>query len=135
MATVTKYKLNGIEADGNGNIHGPYEVTWSDFSGLPGECVLSQNYPNPFNLETSFIIIVPQKMHVELTVYNILGRRVKLLANSTLPTGKHKIAWNGEDEFGNKVTSGIYIVRFGAGNTNIIKKILLLKRKEHSVQY
>ena len=72
---------------------------------------LAQNYPNPFNPTTTIDFSVPKASQVKLTVYNMLGQKVKTLVDQSMTAGKHSIKWNGTDESGNMVTSGMYIYR------------------------
>jgi flagellar hook assembly protein FlgD len=62
-----------------------------------------------------------------MTIYNILGEKVKTLVNSSLEAGTHTISWNGENEAGSVVASGIYFYKLSAGNNVITKKMSLLK--------
>ena len=72
---------------------------------------LDQNYPNPFNPSTTISFKTAQTANVQLTVYDVLGRRVKVLLNDMIPQGRHNIRWNGTNDMGNSVVNGIYICR------------------------
>ncbi|OGU33309.1 MAG: hypothetical protein A2068_07395 [Ignavibacteria bacterium GWB2_35_6b] len=87
-----------------------------------------QNYPNPFNLQTQIQFVLSQESDVTVKVFNILGREVKTLAqNKQMSKGSHKIEWNGEDNFGNVVPSGMYLYQIQAENSVLTRKMSLLK--------
>jgi len=105
-----------------------------DYVRVPGEFSLSQNYPNPFNPETIIKFSLPSFSGVKLVVIDMLGREVKQLVNSIHPAGTHQIAWDGRDDGGNRVASGVYFYRLTAsdvGNGRVshvyVKRMLLLK--------
>jgi hypothetical protein len=79
---------------------------------IPEDFGLVGNFPNPFNPSTSIILAVPSATwdsEVELTIYDLLGRRVSLLFSGTLVPGKHTLVWDGKDDLSGEVSSGIYI--------------------------
>ncbi len=94
---------------------------------LPQSFALLQNYPNPFNSSTTIRFELPKAGKVSLAVYDILGRKISLLANREFTAGQHAISWNGTTDNGDVVTSGRYFVRaaFGEAVQNI--PIMLLK--------
>ena len=94
---------------------------------LPTKFTLSQNYPNPFNPETVINYSLPTRSHVAITVFNLLGQRVKTLFDATQIAGSHSVSWDGTDNNGNSVASGIYLYRFQANDFIGTKKMLLLK--------
>ena len=95
---------------------------------FPGEYALSYNYPNPFNPVTQLRYHVPQPGgKVSITIYDVLGRRVKTLMDEHKTPGFYAITWNGRNDRGNPSASGIYFVRMKARNFENTKKILLLK--------
>jgi hypothetical protein len=99
--------------------------------GLPKALALSQNYPNPFNPSTTIAFDIPgtpgEKRHVEVTVYDVRGRRVSTLIESELEPGSYKLHWDGRDERGSKVTSGIYLYTLRAGERNFTRKMTVIK--------
>lgn len=99
----------------------------NEFEEIPETYNLSQNYPNPFNPETQIQYIIPKENHVRLTIYNSVGQEIRTLVNDFQAAGSHKITWNGVNNFGQKVTSGIYFYRLVAGEFVNIKKMILLK--------
>ena len=89
---------------------------------LPTAFGLSQNYPNPFNPITTVPFALPEKAHIKLEVFNLLGQGIATLADGEFPPGTHEIIW---DACG--VPSGLYFYRITAGSKSITKKMLLLK--------
>jgi hypothetical protein len=96
-------------------------------AGIPTAFTMGQNYPNPFNPETVIEFALPRSSHVTLTVYNLLGQRVTTLTDNLLPAGSYHVRWNGEDSFGRKVGSGIYIYRAETDFGSSVRKMLLLR--------
>ena len=88
---------------------------------------LEQNYPNPFNPETNINFVIPVYSDVKITIYNILGQRVKTLVYRKMHKGPHSVVWNATDESGKPVSSGLYIYVLNSGNVNISKKMILLR--------
>ena len=89
--------------------------------------VLFQNYPNPFNPETIIKFSLDSESLVIINIYNIRGQKVKSLVNDTKTSGNHQVIWNGSDESGLSVSSGIYFYRMQANYFTTTKKMLLLK--------
>lgn len=94
---------------------------------LPQIPVLHSNYPNPFNPSTSISFSLPADMHCSLYVYNIKGQKVKTLHNGVSTQGNHTLIWNGSDDNGISVSSGIYFYQFNAQGKTITKKMIMVK--------
>jgi len=94
---------------------------------LPKSLELSQNYPNPFNPSTTIKFGLPDEGRVKLVIYNILGQRVKELLNETRGAGYHTAIWNGKNETGQQVSSGLYIYRLESTKGVQSRKMLLIK--------
>lgn len=94
---------------------------------LPESFNLAQNYPNPFNAETSIGFDLPSETHVELSVYDLLGRKVNVLLDDFLPTGSHRISWDGRSGDGEPLATGVYFYRLRADGFDETKKMLLMK--------
>ncbi|MBN2829892.1 MAG: M6 family metalloprotease domain-containing protein [Candidatus Cloacimonetes bacterium] len=102
--------------------------TANDENEIPGmQTELLTNYPNPFNPETSIAYNLNTSSNVELSIYNILGKKVKTLVNSTQPAGNHNIIWNGSDDNGNALSSGVYFYKLQAGTYTKTRKMILIK--------
>ncbi len=101
------------------------EFIISDY--LPEGFALSQNYPNPFNMSTVVEYSVPFRTDVSLTIYNVLGQTVSQWSASALPAGNYRYEWDGKNEQGSDIASGIYLYRLQTGAFSQTKKMLLLK--------
>ena len=89
---------------------------------------LTQNYPNPFNPLTTISFSIPFNSKVDITIYNIKGQKIRTLINEDITKGNHSIIWNGDDEFGNSVRSGLYFYKLVVnGKSEAVKKCLLMK--------
>ena len=89
--------------------------------------ILSQNHPNPFNPTTTIEYSLPARSHVTITVYNLLGRRVKTLFDGEKTYGPHSVIWDGTDNNGKTVGTGIYFYQIKTDEAVESKKMLLLK--------
>jgi hypothetical protein len=94
---------------------------------LPRNIVLKQNYPNPFNPSTTISFFLPRMMHVELDVYAADGRRIVTLLEGYKSGGWHSAAWNGFDDKGRAVSSGMYFLRLLTEESLMTKKMILLR--------
>lgn len=94
---------------------------------LPETFGLSQNYPNPFNPTTQIDFLLPAASHVTLEIINIRGQVVNRMVDRTMEAGAHTVEWNGTNEAGSKVASGVYLYRLRAGNQTETKKMTLTK--------
>lgn len=100
-----------------------------DISGI-GSFELSQNYPNPFNPVTSIQYEVSRSyndVHASLKIYNVLGRKVRTLVDEPQKAGSYQVSWDGKDDRGNDVSSGIYFYTFTAGDYSNTRKMTFLK--------
>lgn len=88
--------------------------------------LLFQNYPNPFNPATVIPYSVFTASRIYLSIYNILGQKVRTLVDSYQPKGEHRVVWNGRDDSGNTVAAGIYIYRLRCGRRILTKKMVLI---------
>jgi hypothetical protein len=98
---------------------------------IPGVGSLGQNYPNPFNPETTIRFEVPGgengRAHVSLRVYDLRGRLVRTLVDEELLPGRHEVVWDGRDEEGRRVPSGLYLYRLGLGGRTVVRKMTVLR--------
>lgn len=95
--------------------------------GLPAAYSLDQNYPNPFNATTAIRFRIPRQEHVTITVYNVLGQKVSVLADGNFPPGEHRVVWDGCDRRGNAAATGIYLYQIKSEGLTKTKKMILLK--------
>lgn len=94
---------------------------------IPSSFKLYQNYPNPFNTQTSIEYVLFSKEKVKLIIYNIQGENIIILVNQLQEPGNYKIMWDGKDNQGKTVSSGIYLYQLKIGRFENIKKMLLLR--------
>jgi hypothetical protein len=94
---------------------------------VPSEFVFNPAFPNPFNQTTTISFSIPETNDVEMSIYNIQGQKIATLVNTTLKAGYHNVSWNGKNDLGQNVGSGIYIYKLQAGINIQNYKVLLLK--------
>lgn len=88
---------------------------------------LFDNYPNPFNPETVIQFQLPESKEVRVEIYNLLGQKVKTLVSAALPVGLHQVVWDATNEQGEMLGSGVYLYRISAGQSQQVKRMILLK--------
>jgi len=88
---------------------------------------LEQNSPNPFNPQTAIRFTLDSKQTVTLAVYDVNGRLVRMLASGVQEMGTHSITWDGRNNAGATVSSGVYFYRLDAGKFSSTKKMVMLK--------
>ncbi len=93
----------------------------------PATFELAQNYPNPFNPSTDIRFRIPDASQVSLIVYNTLGQEIKTLVNDYYEAGEHTVAWDGRDNNGQSLPSGIYFYQIEAGAYKQMKKMMMIK--------
>jgi hypothetical protein len=94
---------------------------------VPTTYSLGQNYPNPFNPATTIAFSVKTAGQVNLSIYNVLGQEVRSLVNEFKDAGNYSAYWDGRDNGGGEVASGVYFYRIKSGDFNDIKKMVLMK--------
>ena len=94
---------------------------------VPGEFAVRQNYPNPFNPSTSFQVELPEPSVLQAVVYDAMGREVRLLTDSEYLPGYHQIRWNGLDQGGREVSSGLYFIQINTPSSSRTLKAMLLR--------
>ena len=94
---------------------------------MPESFGLSQNYPNPFNPSTAISFNLPVAGFAELSVFNILGQKVITLVSGNMSAGNHEVTWEGTDETGSTVTSGVYFYRLTTEQNSETRKMMLMK--------
>jgi len=96
-------------------------------STAPANCSLFQNYPNPGNPSTTITFTLPRTTHVTLEIYNLLGQRVRTLVDGAIDAGSHTVVWDGRDEFGKIVPTGIYLYRLQSADFVRVRKLVLVR--------
>ena len=94
---------------------------------IPEGFSLEQNFPNPFNPDTGIHFRLPQKHHVKLTIFNLLGEKVRTLIDGDYPAGNHEVRWDGKDDSGNPTPTGLYVYRLRAGEYSQARKMSLVR--------
>ncbi|MCL2062827.1 MAG: carboxypeptidase regulatory-like domain-containing protein [Candidatus Cloacimonetes bacterium] len=103
-------------------------ITGSDSDpSIPMETVLRGNFPNPFNPVTTISFDIREEGHVRIDIFNIRGQRVRTLINEEMTSGKYSLEWNGNDDNGRNVSSGVYFYRMTAVDFNETKRMVLMK--------
>ena len=133
------YKLVDVDFNGIRTEHGPVHVTPRCDAAevnpvndnIPAVFDLAQNFPNPFNPSTRISFDIPELkqdlMDVKVTVYDMLGKKVKTLLNSAVEAGHFELEWNGTNEYNIPVPSGIYVYQFQSDLFNASKKMVLMR--------
>ncbi len=106
---------------GTVEVRNPLDADDDEF-GLPNVLALNQNYPNPFNPTTTISYSVPERAHVNLRIFNILGQEVQILVDNTKEAGQYEINWDAKNS-----ASGIYFYRLSYQDKVLTKKMTLLK--------
>lgn len=94
---------------------------------IPNEYALSQNFPNPFNPSTMINYSIPNNSLVSIVIYDLLGREVKTLINTEQNAGNYQVLWNGDNNYGSKVSSGTYFYSIRSSDFHQVRKMILLK--------
>jgi len=96
---------------------------------LPETYTLTQNFPNPFNPTTEIQFGVPRDSKVQILIYDILGRKVKRLVDNSVAPGTYKATWDGRDDNGLGVASGVYLYRIVAKSSSVSGQDFVLTKK------
>ena len=125
------YRLQAFDDGGNASDYSDVVdmiVLWTDLGmAIPEEFAIHQNYPNPFNPVTTLRYDLPENSRVNITIYDMMGREVKILINQTQDPGYKSIIWNATNDYGKPVSAGIYLYQIQAGEYISTKKMVLLK--------
>lgn len=99
----------------------------SDLNAAPFQFALDRNFPNPFNPQTTIGFALERDSEISLVVFNLLGQRVRNLAAGYYAAGRHAVTWDGKDNSGAGLPSGVYIYRLAAGVHSAAGKMILMK--------
>ena len=123
--TVTATKQRYIPAQVTAIVGSPADV--DDEKILPESPIAYQNFPNPFNSSTTIEFDLSERSRVDLKIYDIRGRLVKNLVSKEFPAGLNQLLWNGKNDAGRNITSGIYFYKFTSGPTVSIRQMTIIK--------
>ncbi|MEK0338387.1 MAG: T9SS type A sorting domain-containing protein, partial [Nitrosopumilus sp.] len=121
------YRLADVSYAGVKEYHSMTVLGVTVTEDIPDKFVLYPAYPNPFNPSTTIEFQIPEAVQVKLTVYDLQGREVKALINGLQEAGSYSVKFNGKNDNGVKLSSGIYFVLMRAKETTTSKKIVLLR--------
>jgi len=130
------YWLESVDYSGESEIYGPISLTipeneWQNPNSpeIPKPYGLHQNYPNPFNPNTEISFMMKENCIGELSIYNIKGQKIKILfTNESIPRDELIIScWNGKDESGKEVSTGVYYYKLRTTKGNFVRKMILMK--------
>ncbi|MBI4546649.1 MAG: T9SS type A sorting domain-containing protein [Ignavibacteriae bacterium] len=110
-------------------LHSPV-VAVGEVEGIPTVYALSQNFPNPFNPSTTIRYELPQRSRVEIHLYNIIGQRIATLVNEEHDPGRYTLIWNGQNNLGLQVASGVYFYRLVARDASSSAKSTFVETKK-----
>ena len=108
-------------------LEGALGVVNSETDPMPERFTLEQNFPNPFNPTTEITFTLNQESDITLTIFNMLGQEVKELTSGFKPVGKYTVQWNGKDNLGRSVSTGVYLYSLNNGTQVLTKKMVLMK--------
>jgi hypothetical protein len=104
-----------------------YEYLSTEGEGVPVEFALHENYPNPFNPTTTLRFDLPEISDITLTIYNMLGQRVKTFNMQSTPAGYHSVTWDATNDYGDPVGAGVYLYQLQTKDFVKTRKMVLLK--------
>ncbi|MBC7188066.1 MAG: Ig-like domain-containing protein, partial [Calditrichaeota bacterium] len=117
------YRLADVDAMGRATLHPPISVVVP----VPTQYKLCQNFPNPFNPVTTLRYELPKSQAVRLLVFDVMGRVVRTLVDREQEPGYHTVTWDGRNDLGQAVGSGIYYARLEAGDYHAVVKMALVR--------
>jgi len=120
------YRLADVSFSGVKEYHHIYVLDVSPIT-APTKFLLTQNYPNPFNPTTTIGYDLPQQSAVKLTIYNVQGQQIASIRDEQKPAGSYQVMWNGMNQVGNQVSTGVYYARLQAGDFNQTIKMVYMK--------
>jgi len=103
------------------------ELFTMDSNSIPNSFRLYPAYPNPFNPETTISYDLPENTFLDITIYDMMGKKVRTIVNALQNPGYKSVLWNAKDEYGRAVSAGIYLYKIQTNNYSETKKIILVK--------
>ena len=122
---VTAVDLSGLESEASNSVSAVLSA--DENLGLPTEFALKQNYPNPFNPSTQIQYALPEETRVVISIYDLMGRKVRTLVNDVQDAGYRTVIWNSTNDMGRLVSAGVYIYSIQAGDFVQNRKMVLMK--------
>lgn len=142
-AVILRVAVAGISTNTNNFVPGLAQVLFKNSSGIfkpephlepglsnnsiPSNFDIEQNFPNPFNATTTLRYHLPQASQVILKIYNLLGQQVRTLVDKAQAAGYHTVQWNGRDDMGSVMVSGVYCYVIQASEFNAVRKMVMLR--------
>ena len=117
--------LEAVDRGGGREVFPPVRVTVR--GGAPRELALGLNRPNPFNPSTAIAFELPEAGRVTLRIYDASGRAVRVLIDAELAPGRHSVRWDGGDDSGRHLGSGVYRCRIEAGGSSAARSLVLVR--------
>ncbi len=121
---TVRYRLSDVSTSGVVHIYDPIEIS---LEARPEATVLNPTFPNPCNPMTKVSYELDKKAEVRLVVYDLLGRKVKTLVAEPKSIGRYDLYWYADDESGQKVASGMYMIVLNAGKTVKTQKVTVVR--------
>jgi len=128
------YKLTAVDYSGNESAATPelsattgVLTSTGENLRVPGEFRLAQNYPNPFNPTTTIDYAIPAKGRAQLLVFNALGMKIRTLVDDLMEKGNYSVEWDGKDDNGNALSTGIYFYQLLSAGQRSMQKAVLQK--------
>ncbi len=126
IAQVTLVGIHVSRASGSHISHFS-RTNSSEVKEIPGVFALHQNFPNPFNPSTEIRFNLPEAGNVNLAIYNLMGQKIRTLSSVNMTPGYHAIIWDGTNDMGSQVATGMYFYSIQSNNFQATKKMLFLK--------
>lgn len=118
---------NALIAAAKRNADESFHTEFFPVKSLPSSLKLYSNYPNPFNPSTTIRFDLDRAGFISLKIYNILGQEVRLLQRGHMPAGSYHVDWDGKDDRGRSVSSGVYIYNLQTMGKTLSRKMILMK--------
>jgi len=125
VVTATDFGMNESERSNETSVL--TDVDGNSSSAIPTEFALDQNYPNPFNPTTYFKYQLPANAYVTISIFNTNGQEIKRLVSEDMKAGYHVASWDGTNNAGENVASGLYIYQMKAGSFSAMNKMMLVR--------